>query len=370
MNINRDNYEIYFLDFLEGQLPSEDTDALLDFLNQNPDLKEEFNGLKDVTLTAEEVVFTDKKPLKKTDKDRLKINDANFNKYCVGKIEGDLDIKQANELNIYLKTNQKKQKELSLFEKTILEADTTIKYHSKAELRRLIAKRNIRRVIIAYASVAAAVVIFILGFINFDKLNVENNGDENIAFSSIDSKALSRFFLKSHGNSRIRNIEIDLLETNHLITNKEHTLVSPRKRKTVKNAIPETIKTELNKIDPIANKVYIVENIKDENDVKQITVINRDDTTPLTEDQIEEQDLMKLIKGFNNDEYIAILNQQFEELKNANPKSEQGKFNFWQLADKLFGDYVEIKNSYDEKGNVSSLAINTKGFAFSKKIRK
>ena len=39
--INRDNYEAYFLDSLEGSLTKEEQLALNQFLEQNPDLKEE-----------------------------------------------------------------------------------------------------------------------------------------------------------------------------------------------------------------------------------------------------------------------------------------------------------------------------------------
>ena len=40
MNIDRNNCELYFLDYLEGTLPAEETAELLLFVEENPDLKE------------------------------------------------------------------------------------------------------------------------------------------------------------------------------------------------------------------------------------------------------------------------------------------------------------------------------------------
>jgi len=40
MQIDRNNYESYFLDFLEGRLSEQEIDNLLTFLRNNPDLED------------------------------------------------------------------------------------------------------------------------------------------------------------------------------------------------------------------------------------------------------------------------------------------------------------------------------------------
>jgi len=61
MNISRDNYESYFIDFLEGNLNAEQIDQFLDFINQNPDLKEELHAFECISLSPEQVSFQEKK---------------------------------------------------------------------------------------------------------------------------------------------------------------------------------------------------------------------------------------------------------------------------------------------------------------------
>jgi len=66
MKINRENYEVYFLDYLEGKLPPDLVDELLIFMDKNPDLKDEFEGLDTVALAPDEdIVFENKDSLKK-----------------------------------------------------------------------------------------------------------------------------------------------------------------------------------------------------------------------------------------------------------------------------------------------------------------
>ena len=66
MKITRDNYESFFIDFIEGNLPENMIDQFLDFLNQNPDLKEELHLFEEVNLPEELVVFQEKKQLHKS----------------------------------------------------------------------------------------------------------------------------------------------------------------------------------------------------------------------------------------------------------------------------------------------------------------
>src|ERR1035437_3350257 len=66
MNIDRNNYEMYFLDYLEGRLTTDETAALLLFANENPDLKELLEGEEIISLVPDEKIgFFPKSALKK-----------------------------------------------------------------------------------------------------------------------------------------------------------------------------------------------------------------------------------------------------------------------------------------------------------------
>lgn len=73
MNISRDNYEVFFLDYLEGNLQAEMLEELKLFLQNNPDLEEELEEMKffqeqmEYELPEEPVLFDGKASLKKAE---------------------------------------------------------------------------------------------------------------------------------------------------------------------------------------------------------------------------------------------------------------------------------------------------------------
>ena len=52
--ISRENYEIYFIDFFEGNLSEKDVDMLNSFLDSNIDLKIEFENFQNISLVEED----------------------------------------------------------------------------------------------------------------------------------------------------------------------------------------------------------------------------------------------------------------------------------------------------------------------------
>ncbi|TVR85725.1 MAG: hypothetical protein EA411_12295 [Saprospirales bacterium] len=70
MKIDRDNYEQFAIDFLEGTLPKEQREAFEEFLAQNPDIAEEMEDLQQAVLklemAGETPVFSRKESLYQT----------------------------------------------------------------------------------------------------------------------------------------------------------------------------------------------------------------------------------------------------------------------------------------------------------------
>src|SRR6185503_18954160 len=77
MNINRDNYEEYFLLYADNELSEQEKNAVEDFVKQYPDLEEELSVIKlSVTKPNVNCVLEDKSFLfKETNKF---INDSNY----------------------------------------------------------------------------------------------------------------------------------------------------------------------------------------------------------------------------------------------------------------------------------------------------
>ena len=66
MIIDRSNYEIWLIDWLDGNLDEARTKQLLAFLDENPDLKEEADSLKLSRIFPDNIKPVKKENLKKS----------------------------------------------------------------------------------------------------------------------------------------------------------------------------------------------------------------------------------------------------------------------------------------------------------------
>ncbi|HLN74242.1 MAG: hypothetical protein ACM3O8_07900 [Methylococcaceae bacterium] len=155
MKITRDNYESFFLDYLEGNLEETMIDQFLDFLKQNPDLKEELDLFENVPLPKEQVVFQDKQSL------YISAGQGNesFDHRAVAYMEGDLDEKERKAFEATLSDHLKYKKEYALFEKTRLTPDLEIQFAQKEKLY----KKSATILWINWMGRAAAILILLWG---------------------------------------------------------------------------------------------------------------------------------------------------------------------------------------------------------------
>jgi hypothetical protein len=163
MKINRSNYEIFFLDYFEGNLPQEQVAPLMSFLEKNPDLKEEFDSFEFIKLEDNSNNVFHNKFMLKVPETKLPITDKNFDWFCIASLEKDLSAEEEKALFHYIEKNPQKQRDLELFSKTLLKADQDVVFEKPQILKRFQATPFIiTRQLWAYAS-AAAVVFIIAG---------------------------------------------------------------------------------------------------------------------------------------------------------------------------------------------------------------
>jgi hypothetical protein len=168
MKIDRNNYEAYFIDYLDGILSLEEIDLLLDFLNENPDLKEELKGLERIKIEESKEYVPAFNHLKKTDFDHPEI----FEETCIRAIENELNRQELELFQLHLAQNPEHKKEFDLFRATISEPDALIIFESKQQLK----KKG--KVIVPYFwyAAAAAVLLGIFLFLPGKKQPVETTG--------------------------------------------------------------------------------------------------------------------------------------------------------------------------------------------------
>jgi hypothetical protein len=167
--INRENYEIYIIDFLEGKLAAHLEIELQQFLGNNPDLQLEFDSLNliDREIFVEtEVDKEDFSFLKKSEET------AWLETSMIAAVEGDLSEKELAELNQVISLDSKLVGDFKLFQMTKLISENIV-FENKAIL-----KKNAFKIIPLYyklGSIAAVfIAFFLLGLIYFGS-NLKND---------------------------------------------------------------------------------------------------------------------------------------------------------------------------------------------------
>lgn len=158
--ITRENYEIYFIDFLEGNLSEEEIILVENFLENNPDLKEELELLDFESVNLKPTVSsTDFSFLKK----EQAIDSENETNFFIGKLEGDLSAEEEKMLTLYLKENPEKINLYESFQQTKLTPVVHF-YPGKKKLK----KQPSRTLFFSLATSAAAAAIFAVIVFNFN----------------------------------------------------------------------------------------------------------------------------------------------------------------------------------------------------------
>lgn len=132
MKITRDNYEIYFLDYMESNLDESLVDEFIEFLNQNPDLKEELQLFECVTVPHEEIEFSGKQKLYKTEIGSSAVDDQKV----IAWLEGDLDPEESKSFEEWMNMHPENRKTADQYLSTKLVADLSIEYPQKSKLYR------------------------------------------------------------------------------------------------------------------------------------------------------------------------------------------------------------------------------------------
>jgi anti-sigma factor RsiW len=152
VNINRHNYEEFFLLFADNELCAADRKAVEIFVAENPDLKKELQLLLQTVSSIDDVVFENKEQL-------LKPAVTSLQEQLLLHIDDELAAAEKQQLLQLINTDDAAAKELALLQQTKLQPDTAIVFTNKKELYR---KEEGRVVRIAWWRAAAAAVL--LGF--------------------------------------------------------------------------------------------------------------------------------------------------------------------------------------------------------------
>lgn len=167
MKITRQNYEPFFIDFLEGRLSAEEKKELKGFLELNPDLKAELEDFDEIIVPEDSKPFFKKEGLKKGG-NANEINEDNFEQFCIAAAENDLEDRKKEKLIEYIGEDKLKKGVFDLYSKIRLEPENSVIFENK-ELLYVSRTINIKkRKIFALVSVAASVIILLSLFFLYE----------------------------------------------------------------------------------------------------------------------------------------------------------------------------------------------------------
>ena len=135
MNINKNNYEEYFLLYADNELSNAERKMVEVFVKENPEFREEFCMLKlTINIPDDEIRLEDKSFLFKNEHSFL--NKDNYEEAFVHYHDKELSEKEKLETESFLAQHPELKSEFELIGKAKLSPDTSIIYPDKKELYR------------------------------------------------------------------------------------------------------------------------------------------------------------------------------------------------------------------------------------------
>jgi hypothetical protein len=152
MYINRNNYEMYFLLYVDNELSAEERNAVQQFIVENPDLETELQHLQATSLPKEPIVFSGKKDLYKHE-----LVTDNLQEKMFMLLDNELDASSALLLEKEINSSESLKREWNILQQTKLDAAEMPVFRHKASLYRH-EKDNVVGIRFWRAAVAAAVI--------------------------------------------------------------------------------------------------------------------------------------------------------------------------------------------------------------------
>ena len=272
--ITHENYEAFYLDYLEGNL-SEDVRLLfLDFLTKNPNLQLTDDALPVIEATETTIEKEFKTTLYQINTSYAPINHSNYSVFLLAAVENELAPEKTAELNVFLAQNYSAQKAFDQLKLTKLSPDLSHNFPNKQALKKAVSKPLWP----IYMSLAAACLV---GFIILTELF----GSESVLISSKKS-------LVQSAKKTIEKLENKANLTNP-IKNNLGEIEKTSSKQVLKNELPKTV-IHIHEMPP-RDCIVQLEMPENSNTVAQITPVTSatNKAENLTESQAIASDLIK-----------------------------------------------------------------------------
>lgn len=359
MQIDRTNYEEFLIDYLDQKLGPVEVAELLLFLEQNPDIKSEFEKLSESSvIQVETLVYPFKEQLKQP-VDFKEKQDNYVQNLLLNFIENNISDSDKTIVEERIKKDADFKQELYLFTQTKLEPENNLVYPEKHKL-----KKSNKLISLLYYSISAAAAVLIFFF------------------------TFSFFYQKVQPTAHTHKLEPTTLPVKlkqKVASNKHETVIKTanptsifEKSKNTSNELNTLPKAHISEIElqPIfVNKIdNLVQNTQPvaKNTETETELLTTIPPSLNLETQLEEKKYLSLNELLQTKlKKITRGNVSNESLENKDKRND--KLSKWDLAalsakviSKLSGNTIEVKNDYNEQGQLKQFAIISKDFEFSK----
>ena len=367
MKITRKNYEAYFLDYIEGNLPDEQVDELLDFLKENQDLQAELKTLQQIPLEPDNTMMMSGKDTIKYPAD---VDREYFMEQCVAFYEGDLTEEEKKSVTSLVNRFPLLKKEFRIFSQLKVASDHQIKFPGKKQLKKKAGIIPILNNWVYYASAVAAGIILFLVFEIFISTPEETQitRKENTPAENLQKT-------EQKGSPSEKEISIKETEGN------EHNAHLSERQKESKTAKPTS---PGQKKEPVLQRdeVPVVIARDERMDAAKIPM---KDPLYISSSVIQPDDgLLASIpsKKKNIEEFLTVKQVVISEFKSGVLKEDKknidnDKILVVDFADagikginKLLGMNMQLDKLYNEEGELVAYAFQSKIFHFSRQVQK
>lgn len=161
MNINRYNYEEFFLLYVDNELPKAERQEVEAFVHDNPDLEEELIMLKQSKLRPDAAItFQGKESLMKPENANF-INETNYEEFFLLYVDNELNATERREVESFAATKPQFQQELNLLLQTKVEPEYEVAFPDKSLLYKTEEKKR-PVIFIGWQRIAAVAALVLL----------------------------------------------------------------------------------------------------------------------------------------------------------------------------------------------------------------
>ncbi len=344
MKINKTNYELWFIDYLDGKLDSDAGKELDAFLKANPDLANELNSFEEIRLEPAEVNFVDRNKLEKTEADVMGIDASDY--LLIKQMEEGLSKAEEITLSDSVKQDGSLIRREREFQKTNLLSDHIV-FPAKSSLLR----KNFKPVYVLLSKAGFAAAVLGLIFIGWELLQTNDNSYRAITLIPLESSDIEVFSIDeismqlATSSPSNYSIEKELENAVESVNPGLHGGMK-KERSEQKNALSGQPFRPL--------EVHLSKNVR-----LPVELPNAYETGL--------RHMMPLYLDLNNERKQLFA---FEDAENKKPQEDGLFIKGLRFVDKVSGDLVNFDRMYDNEGNYVAYNLKTGGFEMERKVRR